>query len=97
MAYSPGRICYERKKKKMTELEIKSTMEEANEIADGKRSYLIRGKRLNIGVEDIVTIVPMRDKKRMMHRITKNKYRVTHISGCAPIDTDFKIISLKQI
>ena len=81
----------------MTMYTLKATLEEADAIAKGDKSFVFRSDSMPCGVGDEITFQPMKDGKMTRHPIERMKFKVTYIDTNAPIDRGFKVIGFKQI
>ena len=81
----------------MTMYTVKATLEEANEIAKGNKTFIFRAENMPCGYGDEITFQPYKEGKMTRHAIERQKFRVTYVSTDAPIERGFKVIGFRQI
>ena len=81
----------------MTEWTLKATLNEADEIAKGYKSFCFRNSNNRYKPEDIVVFQPMKNGRMTRHPIERMRFLVTYVSSDAPIDRGFTVIGFKRI
>jgi len=80
----------------MAQIMMRTSIEEADMIANGTKDFIFRGKNLVIGHGDILTFTAYKDKKPTRHKIDRMKFTVRYISTEAPIEHGFKVIGFEN-
>lgn len=79
----------------MTTLVVKTTLQEADDIAKGMKPFIFRN--IQCGYGDEIQLRPYKDGKMTRHPIEKMKFMVTYVSEDAPIERGFKVIALRRL
>ena len=80
----------------MAWINLKTTLIEAEHLADGVKTFVFRNKNIHVGVGDVVTFTAYKNKQPTRHRIENMKFDVVYISTETPIDKDFKVIGVRK-
>lgn len=81
----------------MTHYTLKATMQEADDITKGMKSFVFRGDKYNYGWGDEISFQVFNGGQMKRHAIEKQKFMVTYVSTDAPIEKGFKVIGFKRI
>lgn len=80
----------------MTTYALKATIQEADDIAGGKKAFIFRGAKTPYGYGDEITFQAINSGQMKRHAIEKQKFMVTYVSTDAPIEKGFKVIGFKR-
>jgi len=81
----------------MTQYVLKTSIEEADAIVNGDKSFVFRDDRYHYGFGDEITFQAYKNGSMTRHKIEGMKFRVTYTSADAPVEKGFKIIGFKRI
>ena len=81
----------------MTQYILKTTMQEADDISKGEKSFVFRSDKYPYGYGDEITFQVYNGQQMKRHALEKMKFRITYVSADAPIDKGFKVIGFKRI
>lgn len=81
----------------MIQFSVKTTIEEANAILKGERTFIFRDSRYRYGFGDRITFVVYKDGKPCPHAIDNYRFQVTYVTDEAPIEKGWKVIGFKRL
>jgi len=81
----------------MTEYTIKTTLQEADDIASGAKSFIFRGDTSSYGYGDSISFRVYKGKQLTRHALEDMKFRITYVSDAAPIEKGFKVLGIRRI
>lgn len=81
----------------MTEYIFRTSLEEADYIVSGDKSFIFRDMKYKLGKGDQLTFQPYKNGKMTRHPIEKLKFRVTYVSKEEPIEKGFIAIGFRRI
>ena len=81
----------------MTEYNIRTTMEEADDIASGKKDFIFRGVRQPYGVGDYITFTAFDGVQRKRHVIDNMRFRITYVNRKEPVAKGFKVLGFRKV
>lgn len=81
----------------MTQYTIRTSIEEADQIINGDKSFIFRGDQFKYGYGDRITFQVYKAGKMTRHPITKNKYQVTYVTAEAPMENGWRAIGFRRI
>lgn len=78
---------------------VKSNVQECDQIADGKLSFVIRSSKENYRVNEVFNFLCYKDGKPVPHRNNKYGYVITVIKDHfnAPVEEGYQIIGFRRI
>lgn len=79
----------------MTEYEIKTTLNEADDIFSGKKLFIFRDTKYKFGINDRIRFRVFKNERETRHPINNCKYIVTYVSKEAPIEKGFCIVGIR--
>ena len=79
----------------MTTLTLNTTMNEANDIARGDKSFVFRGMSAKKG--DILIFKTIFNGKEIPHEIDKMRFRVAYATNDAPVEKGFWAIGFRRV
>ena len=80
----------------MTQYVLKTTIEEADAIAKGYKSFIFRGDQYKYGYGDNILFQVYSGQKMKRHDIDRMKFMVTYVSDEAPIEPGYRVIGLTR-
>lgn len=81
----------------MTHYTLKASLQEADDIAKGAKSFVFRGDNYNYGWGDEISFRVVNSGQMKRHAIENQKFMVTYVSADAPIEKGFKVIGFKRM
>lgn len=80
----------------MTTYTLKTTLSEADDIAEGRKTFVFRSSMNSIGYGDEITFRVVKNGTMTRHPLEKQRYCVTYVSGDAPIEKGFVVIGFRR-
>ena len=81
----------------MTEYKIKTTLEEADDIAKGDKNFILRDTKYKFKKDDEITFEAYKAHRPTRHPVENQKFRVTYVSAEAPIEHGWMIVGFRRI
>lgn len=81
----------------MTQYVIKTSLEEADQIIEGNKSFIFRGDQLKYGYGDRITFQVYKAGKQTRHPIDSLKFKITYVATEAPVEKGWKIIGFRRL
>lgn len=81
----------------MTHHIVKTTVQEADDIAKGLKPFIFRGGNLRINFGDKISFRPYQEQQMKRHEIEKMEFIVTFVTDEAPVESGFRAIGFKPI
>ena len=75
---------------------IRTSVEEADEIAKGNKTFIFRDESFKYGYGDDISFIVCKFGKPTRHPIDGKKFRVTYVSTEAPIDKGWKVVGFRR-
>lgn len=81
----------------MTQYTIKTSVEEADQIVKGDKTFIFRGDQCKYGFGDRIMFQVCKNGKQTRHPIEKRKYQVTYVTADAPMEAGWRAIGFRRI
>ncbi len=81
----------------MTQYILRTSLEEADAIVKGEKSFVFRSEKHKYGYGDKITFQTYKAGRPTPHPIDRMKFCITHVETEAPIEKGWKVIGFKRI